>query len=38
MPPTQVKKGEGPKTIEKEVEFVAKDADEQVATGIVMEG
>ena len=36
MPPLSSKKSEGDGTIQKEVEFVAKDAGEQVATGIVM--
>jgi hypothetical protein len=36
MPPVKTKKSDGPQTIQKDVEFVAKDADEQVATGIVM--
>ena len=38
MPPLNSKKNDGDGAIQKEVEFVAKDADEQVATGIVMEG
>lgn len=36
MPPLTTKKSDGPKAIRKDVEWVAKDDDEQVATGIVM--
>jgi len=36
MPPLNSKKSEGDGAIQKDVEFVAKDNDEQVATGIVM--